>query len=60
MASVSIDNRLKLWNVELGENVKTFYFPNSSLYSICYSPDGANIAVGSIDYDIKIIDSESG
>ena len=59
-ASGSVDGTVKLWEVGTGECIKTLSGHTGSIYSICYSPDGAYLASGSSDGTIKLWEVESG
>ncbi|MBL3654678.1 caspase family protein [Fulvivirga sediminis] len=55
VASVSWDGRLKFWNVATGLQEWRLNF-NVPLYSVCYNKNGNQLAVGSNDRVIRIVD----
>ena len=48
---------LRLWNVETGEKVDSFYI-TGKVYSLAFSPDGTCIAAGCRGRDIDEVDSD--
>ncbi|WP_298821324.1 serine/threonine protein kinase [Chloroflexus sp.] len=69
LASASRDGTARLWDVVSGRQIDTFRFsapvdPTSNtpfwLTGIAFSPDGRQIAVGSIDGNIYLLDATSG
>ena len=47
---------IRLWAVETGENIHTFWGHNSDVQSLAFSPDGALLASGSFDGTILLWD----
>lgn len=60
IASGSQDNTVKLWDVETGKEVRTFYGHTSRVLCIAFSPDGKSLASGGSDFVIKLWDVRSG
>jgi WD40 repeat protein len=56
LASASFDNRVKVWDVNSGQERLTFLGHTHGLYGIAYSPDGRCIASSSsaVDKDCAI------
>lgn len=58
LASGSDDKTIKLWNVETGENIKTFDEHFSEVYSVAFSPDGKYLSSGGLDGAIILYGKE--
>ena len=54
VASGSLGETVKLWDVTSGECLQTLEVHSSSVYSVSFSPDGTKVASGSADKTIKI------
>ncbi len=55
LVSGSDDKTIKLWNVETGQKLRTFYGHDGPVYSVNFSPDGKTLVSGSDDKTIKTI-----
>ncbi|MGJ3247223.1 MAG: WD40 repeat domain-containing protein [Elainellaceae cyanobacterium] len=60
LASGSDDQTVKLWNIETGECMQTFYGHTSRVWSVAFSPDGKTLASGSEDSTVKLWDIDTG
>jgi uncharacterized delta-60 repeat protein len=60
LASGSLDETIKLWDVASGRELRTLSGHSSGVQSIAFSPDGRLLASGSGDSTIKIWDAASG
>ncbi len=60
LASGSGSNKIKIWDVNRGNCIKTFLGHNDDVNSVSYSPDGKYLASGSADKTIKIWDVNRG
>src|SRR5262245_14407853 len=56
LASGSVDNSIKLWDVKTSEAQATLKGYTDPVYSVAYSPDGKTLASGSGDDTIKLWD----
>jgi tetratricopeptide (TPR) repeat protein len=60
LASGSVDNTIKIWDVTTGKVLNTLKGHESSVWSVGFSPDGKKLASGSVDNTIKIWDVTTG
>jgi WD40 repeat protein len=60
LVSGSLDNTIKIWNLETGELRRTLTGHDSSVYSVSISSDGQTLVSGSDDKTIKIWNLETG
>ncbi len=60
LASGSLDNAIKIWNLAEGEEPLTLSGHQNLVYSVSFSPDGKLLASGSLDKTIKIWNLEKG
>ncbi|HLP90783.1 MAG TPA: AAA-like domain-containing protein [Nostocaceae cyanobacterium] len=60
LASGSLDNTIKLWNVNTGKEITTLSGHGSRVYSVAFSPDGQTLASGSLDNTIKLWNVNTG
>ncbi len=59
-ADISLDARIKLWEVASGNEIRSFYGHYIWIKSVCLSPDGKYVTSGSNDSTIKLWDIASG
>jgi len=59
LASGSVDNTIKLWDVSIGKLLNTLSGGNY-IFSVSFSPDGKTLASGSFDNTIKLWDVSTG
>src|SRR5262245_5700194 len=60
LASGSIDETIKLWEVATGKELATLMGHTDSVLSVVFSPDGKTLASGSRDRTIKLWDVATG
>jgi len=60
LAAGVTDNVIKLWNIETGEEIRTFERHTDSITSLAFSPDNKILASSSFDKTIKLFEVESG
>ena len=60
LASAGDDDGIKLWDVETGKELRTFYGHKQTVNCIAFSPDGKKIASASNDFTVKIWDVMTG
>jgi WD40 repeat protein/transcriptional regulator with XRE-family HTH domain len=60
LASGSDDGTIKLWDLNLGECLRTLWGHQGWVQSITVSPDGNTLASGSHDHTVKLWDWRSG
>jgi len=48
-----------LWNPQTGQLLRTLAGQNKAVWSVAFSPDGKQIASGSYDRTIKLLDSQT-
>ena len=58
-ASGSVDNTIKLWNLETFAETKTLSGHRYGVCSVSFSPDGKTLASGSSDNTIKLWNLET-
>ncbi len=58
--SGSYDQTLKLWEVETGEEVRTFKGHSAPVYSVAFSPDSRYVLSGSSDGTTRLWEVDSG
>jgi WD40 repeat protein len=58
--SGSSDHTLKLWDVQSGQEVRTFKGHEDSVTGVCFAPGGKTILSGSDDHTLKLWDLETG
>jgi WD40 repeat protein len=56
LASGSVDNTVKLWDVVTGKELKTLNGHQNWVWSVSFSPDGKTLASGSADNTVKLWD----
>ncbi len=60
IVSGSKDNTIKIWNSEIGAEIRTLEGHSSWVNSVAFSPDGKQIVSGSFDNSIKLWNIETG
>jgi WD40 repeat protein len=60
LASGSADNTAKLWDIETGQELRTFAGHQRWVYRVAFSPDGRTLATGSADNTVKLWNVASG
>lgn len=60
IASGSIDDTIKLWDIRTGQELKTLKGHRSWVNSVAFSPDGKLLISGSADKTIKLWDVQNG
>ena len=60
VVSGSSDEKIKLWNVETGQEIKTLVGHVNDVTSVVFSPDGKTVVSGSWDNKIKLWSVETG
>ncbi len=60
LASGSLDNTIKLWDIASGVCLKTLEGHTGDVTSVSFSPDGKLLASGSLDNTIKLWNAASG
>ncbi len=60
LVSGSRDNTIKLWDVETGQEIRTFKGHDNLVTSVNFSPDGKTLVSGSADNTIKLWNVETG
>ena len=58
--SASSDNTLKLWNLETGEDERTFKGHSASVTAVALTPDGKKVISASWDNTLKLWNLETG
>ena len=60
LASAGDDDGIKLWDVETGKELRTFYGHKQAVTCLAFSPDGKKIASASSDFTVKLWDVMTG
>jgi WD40 repeat protein len=60
LATGSSDKTIKLWNLEIGKEIRILQGHQSSVSSVSFSPDGKTLATGSWDNTIKLWNVATG
>jgi WD40 repeat protein/tRNA A-37 threonylcarbamoyl transferase component Bud32 len=60
VASSSLDDSIRVWNLNTGETLLTLTGHNRGVNTIAISPDGKTLVSGSDDYSIKIWNLQTG
>src|SRR5260221_453244 len=60
LASASIDNTIKLWDLHTGEHLRTLGGHSFHVNSVAFSPDGGLLASASRDKTMKLWDPHTG
>ena len=54
MATTSADKTVKVWDANSGANTKTLTGMNDHVFAAAISPDGALVAAGAYDGEVKV------
>ena len=54
LASASLDNHVKLWDVQKGEVLHTLKGHGDGVYAVAYDPAGKKVVSASLDQSLKI------
>jgi WD40 repeat protein len=60
VVSGSLDNTLRVWDLESGETLRTLQGQTSSVTAVALTPDGGRVVSGSWDNTLRVWDLESG
>ena len=60
LASASLDNTVRLWNIANGKPLATLHGHEESVYSVAFSPDGKTLVSASEDKTVRLWDAASG
>jgi dynein assembly factor with WDR repeat domains 1 len=60
IATGSMDNTAKLWDVETGDNIHTLLGHTAEIVSLNFDTHGERIITGSFDHTVKVWDVRSG
>ncbi|MEH2236663.1 serine/threonine-protein kinase [Nostoc sp.] len=60
LASGSDDKTVKIWNIESGDEIRTFTGHSDWVYAVAISPDGKTVVSGSKDKTIKVWNLNTG
>lgn len=60
LASAGDDKTVKLWDINLGQCLKTLEGHSKRIWSVVFSPDGRTVVSGSEDETVRIWDVETG
>jgi WD40 repeat protein len=61
LATGSLDNTIKLWNIDTGKEISTIRgHRRSVVYGVSFSPDGKTLAIGNSDSTIKLWNIDTG
>jgi Flp pilus assembly protein TadD len=60
IASASVDQTVKVWDAQTGQETLSLKGHTNSVTSVCFSPNGRRIASASLDGTVKVWDAQTG